>query len=149
LGNKARAFEGFQLRLRMTKWEVALLLEGLKELKETKIKLSNEAEERISQLKIEEMVQHDRLINEGQWDAAGKLREIRTELKLARKQHFNMWEKDAINILINRLEAIQQGKIRHSGKATTLLLSVLKSASQPQPSQVSAPIGTSEEATQK
>jgi hypothetical protein len=130
LNNKARAFEGFQLRLRLTKWEIALLLEGLKELKETKMKLSNEAERKTSQLEIEEQVQRNRLINQGQWDASGKLREIRAELKLARKQHFNMWEKDAINVLINRLEAIQQGKIRHSGKATTLLLSALKNAFQ-------------------
>jgi hypothetical protein len=146
LGNKARAFEGFQLRLRMTKWEVALLLEGLKELKETKMKLSNEAERKTSQLKIEKMVQHDRLINEGHWDAAGKLKQIRAELKLARKQHFNMWEKDAINILINRFEALQQGKIRHSGNATTRLLSALKRASQPQPSQTSAPTAVGKEA---
>lgn len=147
MGNKARVFEGFQLRLRMTKWEVALLLEGLKELKETKMKLSNEAEERISQLKIEETVQHDRLINEGHWGAAEKLREIRAELKLARKQHFIIFEKRAIDVLIKRLEAIQQGKIRHSGKAITLLLGTVKRASQPQPSQVSAPTAVGKEAT--
>jgi hypothetical protein len=131
----------------MTKWEVALLLEGLKELKETKMKLSNEAEERISQLKIEETVQHDRLINQGQLDAVGKLREIRAELNLARKQHFIIFEKRAIDVLIKRLEAIQQGKIRHSGKATTLQLSVLKRASQPQPLQTSAPAAVDKEAT--
>jgi hypothetical protein len=146
---KTRVFEGFQFRLRMTKWEVALLLDGLKELKETKMKLSNEAERKTSQLKIEEIEQHDRLANEGQWDAIGKLKEIRAESKLARKQHFNKWEKDAINVLINRLEAIQQGKIRHSGKTTTSLLTSLKKTSMLQPLQVNAPIGTSEEATQK
>lgn len=160
MSNKARAFEGvsnsamsrlyfdrFQLRLRMTKWEVVLLLEGLKELKETRMKLSNEAEERISQLKIEKQVQRNRLINQGQMDASGKLRDIRAELKLAREQHFSIFEKGAIDVLIKRLEAIQQGKIRHSGNATTWQLAALKKRCQPQPSQVSAPIGISKEAT--
>jgi hypothetical protein len=78
-----------------------------------------------------------------------KLKQTREELKIAHadehKQHFNLFAREAIEVLITRLEAIQQGKIRHSGKRTTRYLSWLKRNSKP--SQVSAPIATDKEAT--